>query len=126
MGGRGGASDMSSKKGSDSIEQKIENLNAKIKSLQDESIRVLNNREHSYDPTPQRYYDIAKEVRGLMSERSELMNKKAEVSRKNQPKTPRKFVNSYGEATTREITSATYKRAQRRLERDIERRMGRK
>lgn len=33
---------------------------------------------------------------------------------------PKKFINGYGEATSREITSGTYERAQRRMQRDVE------
>lgn len=40
------------------------------------------------------------------------------------PTATHKFVNSFGEATTREITSTTYKRSQKRMQRDVERWMG--
>ena len=40
------------------------------------------------------------------------------------PKPARTFVNGYGEATSRKISTQTYERAQRRLEKDVLRNMG--
>ena len=39
--------------------------------------------------------------------------------------TPRRFVNSFGEASQRYVTSTTYERAQRRLEREVAAFLGR-
>ena len=51
---------------------------------------------------------------------------KNEMAKRKKPdeKKQKTFVNSFGEATTREITSASYTRAQRRMEKDILRNMG--
>lgn len=102
------------------LTERIKKLEQKIKTLQDESIQVLKSRENSFDPTPQRYYEIAREVRGLKDERLELDKKRAEIirSKRSQQET-KTFVNSFGEATKREITSASYERAQRRLDKQI-------
>lgn len=43
---------------------------------------------------------------------------------KKQDRPPKTFVNSFGEATTKEITSAAYKRAQNRLDKAVLRNMG--
>ena len=63
------------------LTERIKKLEQKIKTLQDESIQVLKSRENSFDPTPQRYYEIAREVRGLKDERLELDKKRAEIIR---------------------------------------------
>ena len=103
-----------------SLTERIKKLDQKIKTLQDESIQVLNSRENSFDPTPQRYYEIAREVRELKDERLNLDKKRAEIIRNNRSeKETKTFVNSFGEATKREITSASYERAQRRLDKQI-------
>ena len=102
------------------LTERIKKLEQKIKTLQDESIQVLKSRENSFDPTPQRYYEIAREVRGLKDERLELDKKRAEIIRnKRSQQETKTCVNSFGEATKREITSASYERAQRRLDRQI-------
>lgn len=102
------------------LTERIKKLEQKIKTLQDESIQVLKSRENSFDPTPQRYYEIAREVRGLKDERLELDKKRAEIIRnKRSQRETKTFVNSFGEATKREITSASYERAQRRLDKQI-------
>lgn len=56
-------------------------------------------------------------LRELQSEQDKRYNQSLQTGG------PRTFVNSYGEATTREITSASYKRSQRRLDDEIDRRM---
>ena len=102
------------------LTERIKKLEQKIKTLQDESIQVLKSRENSFDPTPQRYYEIAREVRWLKDERLELDKKRAEIIRnKRSQQETKTFVNSFGEATKREITSASYERAQRRLDKQI-------
>lgn len=118
MGGRGGNSSEVVKNIS------VESLDSRIEKLQKQSMKVLNSREHSYDPTPQKYYDLTKQVRELQKKRSELLEKERQerlAARKEEP-SHNKFVNSYGEATHREITSSSYRRAQRRLDREIDRR----
>lgn len=116
MGGRGGNSGLSREQ---QLSTKIKKISDKIKKLQDESMQVLNSRENSWDPYPQRYHELSREVRSLMNKRSDLQYKREEERRKNEPVTPRTFVNSFGEATKREITSASYERAQRRLDKQI-------
>lgn len=61
---------------------------------------------------------------------SELQNEsmrrlQANTARKTaKPKPAHTFVNGYGEATSRKISTQTYERAQRRLEKDVLRNMG--
>lgn len=70
------------------------------------------------------YNEGSKIFNELRDRKSALENEKAKRRKKKQPQTSRTFVNSYGEATHRYITSLTYERAQRRLERDVVRFLG--
>lgn len=56
----------------------------------------------------------------------EISRINAEQARRSASKSSRTFVNSYGEATTRYVTSSTYERAQKRLKSDVERFIGRR
>lgn len=59
----------------------------------------------------------------LNSEKNRRENEIAAQRRRedaSKPKPKKTFVNSYGEATTRYITTSTYERAQARLRRDVE------
>jgi len=61
---------------------------------------------------------IANAIRDKGIEKSVKEREKKRKQQKEQPVT-KTFVNSYGEATTREITSSTYKRQQKRLNKQI-------
>lgn len=62
----------------------------------------------------------------LRDRRTALENEQTARRAANQsPSAPRTFVNSYGEATRRYITSQTYENAQRRLDRQLQNWLGR-
>ena len=62
----------------------------------------------------------------LRDRRTALENEQSARRAANQaPSAPRTFVNSYGEATRRNITSQTYENAQRRLNRQLQSWLGR-
>lgn len=59
----------------------------------------------------------SRKLREMLSELKELeLNKSRKDFSKSSSKT---FVNGYGEATSREITTSTYKRAEKRLQKQI-------
>lgn len=70
-----------------------------------------------------RYVAAQKEYQRLQGERGRVIDGMAKKKRVQDP-ISKTFVNSFEEATTREITSLAYKRAQRRTERDVLRNMG--
>lgn len=71
-----------------------------------------------YNPDKaKQYYDIKYERDDLLKQYYKLLDQ--EQSKKN-IMTTKTFVNSYGEATQKYITSATYERAQKRLSKQIE------
>lgn len=68
----------------------------------------------------QRAYNEGSELYNQLRDRlSALEDEQIRRRRASQPVTQRTFVNSYGEATHRNITSLSYERAQRRLDREI-------
>lgn len=70
-----------------------------------------------------RYTAAQREYQRLQAERGRVLD---ELVKKKQAGSSagKTFVNSFGEATTREITSPAYKRAQRRTRNDVLRNMG--
>lgn len=74
-----------------------------------------------------KYYKYKNEFNEVRRERNDLQNKISQTkreSRENEAKAKKKFVNSFGEATKRNITNATYEKAQRKLAKDIMRFIG--
>nr|DAE22798.1 MAG TPA: hypothetical protein [Siphoviridae sp. ct2hZ16] len=125
MGGRGSGSGRSG--GSANIGA----LKEKEKSL-DSRIDKLNKKLADYaskNPAwnmPDRYYDVLRKRQALESKRRLITNKIVTASRnvtaeKTNGKT---FVNSFGEATKREITTSTYKSSQTKLSKEIMRFIG--
>lgn len=71
---------------------------------------------------PKEYYDVQREMNTKRNALNKALDEMAKA-RKGQTVQERKtFVNGFGEATRREITSSTYKRAQKRLQKEIDRR----
>lgn len=74
-----------------------------------------------------KYYKYKNEFNEVRRERNDLQNKISQTrreARENEAKAKKKFVNSFGEATKRNITNATYEKAQRKLVKDIMRFIG--
>lgn len=74
-----------------------------------------------------KYYKYKNEFNEVRRERNDLQNKISKAkqeARENEAKAKKKFVNSFGEATKRNITNATYEKAQKKLAKDIMRFIG--
>lgn len=74
-----------------------------------------------------KYYKYQREFNAVRRERNDLQNKISNAkreARENEAKAKKKFVNSFGEATKRNITNANYEKAQRKLAKDIMRFIG--
>lgn len=65
-----------------------------------------------------------KKINRLKKENANLSIKARKLEDKIDPPRPRKFINGYGEATHREITSLSYKRAMARVNRDFDKWFG--
>nr|DAZ72940.1 MAG TPA: hypothetical protein [Caudoviricetes sp.] len=120
MGGRGSGS------GRGGSSASIGTLKEREKSLNSQ-IDKLNKRLADYaskNPAwnmPSGYYDVQRKKQALESKKRSITNKIVTASRnvtaeKTNGKT---FVNSFGEATKREITTSTYKSSQAKLSKEI-------
>ena len=98
------------------LEKQIEMLNTQM-------IEICDNRDMKISVMPKAYYGLLKERQCIEAELSPLWNEQSRLRRemqKNSTRTQKKtFVNSYGEATKREITNVTYQRAQKRMEKSL-------
>lgn len=76
---------------------------------------------------PEKYYKVLRQYQQERKKLNDFFDKKSETERKRrtlQSTEKKRFVNSFGEATKREITTSTYKRAMRRQEKEILRFLG--
>lgn len=137
MGGRGASSGANG--GTRSLNKAIDTAEARVKSLQSKE-RKLGSKmaEYAEYASPAytgkdkkaksaKYYKYQKEFNTVRRERNDLQNKISQTkreARENEAKAKKKFVNSFGEATKRTITTATYEKAQRKLAKEIMRFIG--
>lgn len=104
------------------LDGKIKANDAKIEKLsrQNESISSTVAVHDFENPKWDKFRANNKAINALKRENSELAIKRGKIRTETEPKQNKTFVNSYGEATKREITSASYRRAQRRLDKIID------
>lgn len=115
MGGRGSSSQNGASK-------KISSLEGKLDSVKSQLATIV--REHgSAIGLPDKYYKLQKQRQAIEGKIRKENDKIMRNKKTTEGATKRTFVNGFGEATTREITSASYKRAQARLNKEIESRM---
>ena len=108
-------------------DDELKNLDNQFKT----SIDVVNNEltklvNNSTGRQSKEYYDARTKLTNLRDSHRKVIDeivKRASEKSKNTA-TKKTFVNSYGEATTREITSSSYKRLQRKLNNQIMRFIG--
>lgn len=130
FGGRGASSSAGSSSGAGSI------TSTSVKELSDSDLRILdgdlgkiinaqNDRlatlaaQNSPTKMPREYYNIQAVKAEYTSQRRIVAN---EISRRKQntsTNATKKGVNGFGERTTREITSGTYERARKRLDKQV-------
>lgn len=120
MGGRGSGS------GRGGSSASLGALKAQEKSLNSQ-IDKLNKRLADYaskNPAwnmPSGYYDVQRKKQALESKKRSITNKIVTASRNvtSEKTNGKTFVNSFGEATKREITTSTYKSSQAKLSKEI-------
>lgn len=71
---------------------------------------------------PKEYYDVQREMNTKRNALNKALDEMASRAKRQTSKERKTFVNGFGEATRREITSQSYKRAQNRLQKEIDRR----
>lgn len=112
MGGRGSYSST----GSSAV--KIASLQGEFDQLAQRNEYLVRENRDSGAP-PREYYSNQKKMQQIRSQISELESKEIEKKNRGKKSAPKTFVNSFGEATKREITSSTYERAQKRQNKRI-------
>lgn len=117
MGGRGASSGTSI----NSLKNREDKIRKQMTKLYNENSGFMRNDVKGVQEAHDKWYKLKREADNLRNKRNKIEEKNKRKHTDNQNKT---FVNSYGEATTREITSAAYKRHQGRLQKQILRNMG--
>ena len=132
MGGRGGSSmsGKSSKARGRAAELSLKTIDSRMEKLADTMAKTAAGHMAYLSGAPSgsasdhnRYASAQREYQRLQGERSRVIDEMAK-SKRVHDSAGKAFVNSYGEATTREITNLTYERSQRRMKRDVLRNMG--
>ena len=129
MGGRGGSSGISAggsgnfptqdlkKMSTDQLKKLDSEFKVAIQAQERIKSEELDKREHSYDTPSKKYYNAQeKKVELQDAQRNvvkEIVRRKSEEAKKQ--KNTKTFVNSFGEATTRNITTSSYERWQRKI-----------
>lgn len=75
--------------------------------------------DKNYEPIVTEWRKGSKKLGELKTEWNKLKDELAKLKRDEENKKEKTFVNSYGEATKREITSTTYNNYQKRLDKQI-------
>lgn len=131
MGGRGSSSGLGSAHGAGQPRQTAKVADAKT--MMDNAAEKM--REYAKYAMPGKDYDTGKSeqyyryknefntARGQYNKQMDAEAEKVREARLKEPKEHKVFVNGYGEATTRYITSQSYERAQKRLDKEIQNRM---
>lgn len=129
MGGRGGSSGISAggggnfqtqdlkKMSTDQLKKLDSQFNGAIQAQERIKSEELDKREHSWDTPSKKYYNAQNKKVELQNAQRKVVNeivKRKSEEAKNQKNT-KPFVNSFGEATKREITTATYERWRKKL-----------
>lgn len=95
----------------------------KIKNVKADLANIAKN--NPANNMPQTYYDTKKQQQILEENHRVIINEKVKRKKASSTKASNKtFVNSYGEATKREITTAGYKRQQKKLSKSLMRYIG--
>ena len=122
MGGRGsasaggGAGAAGSIKGLEAQKKALGDKMASLVRQTDKDGQMTSEARKEYYATKSKRDDIVQKLSKAYKADAEARSKQA----KSEPAEKKTFVNGYGEATHREITSTTYERAQKRLTKSVE------
>ena len=116
------------------LDSQLKSVNANMEKVSDVMLKTANGHTGYLQGTPlgnkadhEAYVKAFKEYGSFRERRDAILGEQARRTHESamaQPLEPRTFVNSYGEATTRYIETTTYKRAQKRLDKNVLRNMG--
>lgn len=120
MGGRGSGSGRGGGSASiGALKEKEKSLNSQIDKL-NKRLADYASKNPAWN-MPSGYYDVQRKKQALESKKRSITNKIVTASRNVTAKKTngKTFVNSFGEATKREITTSTYKSSQAKLSKEI-------
>lgn len=128
MGGRGASSSVSG--GSlGALEKREATLSKQIDSLGERMVKVASRRKGGAAGMTQKdrkeWNSLKDKQNNLKDKRRKIQDKRASLSRKQAKKEHKTYVNGYGEATHRNITSTTYERALKRSGKNVDNWFGR-
>ena len=114
MGGRGSGSSLGGGASLRNLKAQEKKLDAQIDKLK-KKLADYASKNPAWN-MPSGYYDVQRKRQALEEQRRAITNKIGTPDAKTSGKT---FVNSFGEATKREITTSTYKNNQAKLSKEI-------
>ena len=116
------------------LDSQLKSVNANMEKVSDVMLKTADGHVGYLQGTPfgnkadhEAYVKAFKEYGSLREQRNAILGERARRAHERamaQPLKAKTFVNSFGEATTRYIETASYKRAQKRLDKDVLRNMG--
>ena len=123
MGGRGGTSQLGGQSNARTLEKAISKYRDDVEKLKGRMEAITK----QYRPweLPKEYYDVQREMNTKRNALNKALDEMASRAKRQTSKERKTFVNGFGEATRREITTGTYERAQKRLQKEIFRRLER-
>ena len=105
------------------IEAKMDGLRETMERTAGAHVGFMTGMPGSSESDSKKYRSAQREFQAMQGARSKVIDEMAKKKPKEKAR-PKTFVNGFGEATTREITSASYQRAQKRLDKAVLRNMG--
>lgn len=112
MGGRGASGS--------NIESRINTARRRVETLGNKMEQIAREKSQRTSAMPSEYYAAQREYNAARKELNKLLDQRRAEQQKVEVPTQRTFVNSYGEATTRYITTSTYERARKRAQQQVE------
>lgn len=116
------------------LDSQLKSVNANMEKVSDVMLKTADGHTGYLQGSPfgnkadhEAYVKAFKEYGLLREQRDAILSEQARRNHERamaQPLKAKTFVNSFGEATTRYITSASYERAQKRMDKDVLRIMG--
>ena len=121
MGGRGSTSSLGGHRNNgETSENTISGLRDDVEKLKGRMAEIT--KQYKTWELPKEYYDVQREMNTKRNALNKALDEMASRTKRQTSQGRKTFVNGFGEATRREITSGTYERAQKRLQKEIDRR----
>ena len=100
------------------LEKTISKYQDDVEKLKKRMVAITN--QHKPWELPKEYYDVQREMNTKRNALNKALNEMASRTKRQTSQERKTFVNGFGEATRREITTGTYKREQKRLQKEMD------